>query len=155
MDVAENPGPSPSGLFRFGAWNCNSLPAHHYQRISSIQAYITTHDLHLFAVTESALHKNIPNDQIDIPGFNAIRNDLPENDSHGGVLIFHRADLGVKHRPDLQNHVNTLVLELSLSRTKVFFVLVYRKFGQTPEEFINFTEKWMSYSPTLKWKTLT
>ena len=86
--VAENPGPSPSGLFRFGAWNCNSLPAHHYQRISSIQAYITTHDLHLFAVTESALHKNIPNDQIDIPGFNAIRNDLPENDSHGGSSSF-------------------------------------------------------------------
>ena len=141
VDVAENPGPNPSGLFRFSHWNCNSLPAHNYQRISSIQAHITTNDLHLFAVTESALHKNIPNDQIDIPGFNAIRNDLPENDSHGGVLIFHRADLGVKHRLDLQNHANTLVLELSLSRKKVFFVLVYRKFSQTPEEFIIFTEK--------------
>ena len=120
MDIAENPGPAPSGLFRFAMWNCNYLPAHQYQRISTIQAYISMHDLHLFAVTESALNTTISNDQIDIPGYNPIRNDLPENDSHGGILIYHRDDLGVKHKIDLQNHTNTLVLELSLSRKKVF-----------------------------------
>ena len=141
MDVALNPPPPLSGLFRFGVWNCNSIPAHEYQRISSIHSYISTQDLNLFAVTESALNSNIPNDHIEIPGFEIIRNDLPPTHSHGGVLIYHRSDLGVKHRTDLQSHTNMIVLELSLARKKVFFVLVYRKFGQSPSEFETFTEK--------------
>ena len=55
MDVAQNPGPSTSGHFRFASWNANSLPAHLYQRISAIQAYISMRDLHLFSVSENAL----------------------------------------------------------------------------------------------------
>ena len=99
------------------------------------------HDLHLFSVSESALRGDISNDQIDIPGYITVRNDLPENYRNGGVLIYYRADIGVKHRLDLQNHSNTLVLELSLSRKKVFFVLVYRKFSQSPDEFKTYIEK--------------
>ena len=47
----------------------------------------------------------------------------------------------MKHRTDLQSHTNLIVLELSVARKKVFFVLVYRKFGQTPSEFETFTQK--------------
>ena len=92
-------------------------------------------------MTESALHKNISNDQIEIPGYIPIRNDLTDNDSHGGVLIYHKADLAVKYRLDIQNYKNTLVLELSISQKKVFVVLVYRKFGRSTEEFNIFQEK--------------
>ena len=49
--------------------------------------------------------------------------------------------MAVKNRLDLTNHPNSLVLELSIARKKVFFILVYRKFGQTLMEFNNFIEK--------------
>ena len=48
--------------------------------------------------------------------------------------------MAVKHRLDIQNYKNTLVLEFSISRKKVFFVLVYRKFGQSDDEFKIFCE---------------
>ena len=94
MDIETNPG-FTDGLFRFCCWNTNSLITHQFQRVSALQAYSTLNNLHLICVTESALHKNISNDQIEIPGYIPIRNDLTDNDSHGGVLIYHKADLAV------------------------------------------------------------
>ena len=70
-------------------WNLNSLPAHDFSRIPLIQAYNSIHNFHLIAITETALKDSIPNDKIDIPGYSPIRCDLPNNDSHGGVLIYH------------------------------------------------------------------
>ena len=118
LDIETNPGYT-DGLFRFCCWNTNSLILHQFQRVASLQAYITLNDLHLICVTESALKFFFSNDQIEISGYIPIRNDLTDNDSHGGVLIYRKADLAVKHRLDIQNYKNTLVLELSISRKKV------------------------------------
>ena len=139
-DVEQHPGHS-EGLFRFCSWNLNSLVTANFSRVSSIQAYSVLNDLHLIALTESATTPDTLDEQIDIPGFTIIRNDLTNGDSHGGVLIYHKSNLAAKHRLDLQNYKNTLVVELHISRKKVFFVLVYRKFGQSPEEFEIFLEK--------------
>jgi len=94
-DIEKNPPPS-NDYFKFMHWNANSLPAHDFARIPLIQLYNTIHDFNIIAITESALKNEIPNDKIDIPGFTPIRCDLPENDSHGGVLIYHKNDLAVK-----------------------------------------------------------
>ena len=99
-------------------WNVNSIPAHDFSRISLLVAYNSIHDFQLIAITETALKNNIPNDKIDIPGYSPIRCDLPGNDTHGGVLIYHKLDLSVKNRADLCSISNTIVLELSISRKK-------------------------------------
>ena len=117
-DVELNPGPISDDHFKFMHWNPNSIVAHNFHRVSLIQAYNAIHDFHIISITESALNSKISNESIDIPGYIPIRNDLPENDSHGGVLIWHKIDLPVKIRTDIQNYSNTLVLEFSISRKK-------------------------------------
>ena len=136
-DVELNPGDT----FDFCLWNCNSLPAHHFSRVSLIETYNSIHNLKIIALTETALKHDTDNSKIDIPGFSILRNDLPDGHTHGGVMIYYKNDLAVKHRPDLQLHDNTLSIEIKISRKKIIFIVAYRKFGQSPSEFETFQEK--------------
>ena len=133
-DVHTNPGPSPSSLFKFAHWNPNSLVAHNFSRIPILEAFMIKENLNLFAITESALKNSIPDRNIEIEGFSHIRNDLPPTDRCGGVLLYHRNDLPVKNRTDLQIP-NSIVVEIHISRKKIFFIASYRKPSQTSPEF--------------------
>ena len=115
-DVEINPGDT----FDFMQWNCNSLVAHQYSRIPLIEAYSSLHKLQIIALCETALKPEHNNTDIEIDGYSIIRNDLPVGDSHGGVMIYHKNDLAVKHRIDIQSLSNTIVLELSISKKNVF-----------------------------------
>ena len=107
-------------------WNCNSLPAHDFSRIPLIEAYSSMHKLKLIALSETALKVNHKDELLKIEGFSLIRNDMPEGDTHGGVMIYYKDDLAVKHRTDLQLIPNNIVIELSINRKKVIFILAYR-----------------------------
>ena len=133
-DVHTNPGASPSSLFKFAHWNPNSLVAHNFSRIPILEAFMIKENLNLFAITESALKNSIPDRNIEIEGFSHIRNDLPPTDRCGGVLLYHRNDLPVKNRTDLQIP-NSIVVEIHISRKKIFFIASYRKPSQTSPEF--------------------
>ena len=82
-DIETNPGPKTED-FRFMHWNLNSITAHKFERIPLLNAYMVQHKLHIAAISETALSKQIPNSKIDIPGYTPIRFDLVDNDSHGG-----------------------------------------------------------------------
>ena len=140
-DLELNPGPNPNDYFKFMHWNANSLPAQDFARVPLIQLYNAINDFGLIAMSETALKSEIPDEKIEIPGYCPIRCDLSNGDSHGGVLIYHKENMAVKNRSDLTNYPNSLVLELSVARKKVFFVLVYRKFGQSLTEFNKFIWK--------------
>ena len=114
-DIHPLPGPT-TPYFKFMHWNANSLPAHDFIRVPLIQAYNSIHNFHLIAITETALKNDVPNDKIDIPGYTPIRCDLTGNDTHGGVMIYHKNDISVKNRPDLCLTSYTIVLELSISK---------------------------------------
>ena len=134
-DIESNPG------FTFMQWNCNSLPAHDYTRVSLIEAYNTLHNFDLIALSETALRPDHQNKPLEIKGYSIIRNDLPTGDTHGGVMIYHKDDLAVKHRPDLQIIPNVIAIEISLKRKKVFFIYTYRKHGQTDLQRHDFEDK--------------
>ena len=119
-DVHPNPGPPSDSLFKFMHWNLNSMKAHNFERCNNLTAYNSEHNFHLIAITETALSNSIPDDKINIDGYIPIRCDLPGNDTHGGVLIYHRSDISVKNRLDLCDLSNTIVLELSISRKILF-----------------------------------
>ena len=140
MDVEKNPGPKDDFL-KIMYWNPNSLSTLDFFRISLIQAYNAVHNFHIISISESALTRDITNDQIDLPGYTPLRKDLEGSNTHGGVLIWHKIGLAVKNRADIFDHSNTLVLELSISRKKIFYILCYRKFNQTNDEMNNFFEK--------------
>lgn len=136
VDVSINPGPSfADSFFKFCHWNCNSISAHNFSRVGLIQAYNALHNFNIIAITETALTPDVPDEKLNIPGYNVLRNDLPPQDSHGGVMIYYKNDLPIKRRLDLEGHPNILVAELSISKKKVFFVLVYRKYGQSSDDF--------------------
>ena len=116
-DIETNPG-DYEGLFKFCHWKLNSLVADQFSRVSSLQAYGTQNSLQIIALTEAATTKETLDEQIEIPGYSIIRNNLEEGERHGGVVIYHKMDLPVKHRLDIQNHKNTLVVELSIFRKK-------------------------------------
>ena len=92
-DVELNPGPPFNDYFKFMHWNVTSLPAHNFARIPLIQTYNAIHDCSLIAITETALKSEIPNEKIEIPGYCPIRCDLANNDSHGGVMIYHKENM--------------------------------------------------------------
>ena len=138
-DIEVHPGPLP--LFKFMHWNLNSIPAHEFERVSLLQAFATQEKLNVIAVTESALKSNIPDDKIEIEGFSTLRNDLPNNDRCGGVLLYYKNDLSVKNRPDLCQMSNTIVAEFSISKKKVFLVVSYRKPSQSAQDFTTYCEQ--------------
>ena len=118
-DIKLNPGPPSCDHFKFMHWNSNSIPAHNFARVPLIQTYNAIHNFHIIAISETALKNEIHDDKIDIPGYTLVRSDLPKDDTHGGVMIYHKMDLAVKNRIDITNHSNIIVLELSISRKKI------------------------------------
>ena len=138
-DIEVHPGhPTP---FKFMHWNLNSIPAHDFERVSLLQAFATQEKLNVIAITESALKNKIPDDKIEIEGFSTLRNDLPNNDRCGGVLLYYKNDLSVKNRPDLCPMTNTIVAEFSISKKKVFFVVSYRKPSQSAQDFNTYCDQ--------------
>ena len=140
-DIELNPGPKTEH-FRFCHWNLNSIPAHGFSRLSLMHAYMLQHDIHIAALSETALKPEIPNSDIEIPGYLPIRYDLIGDDTHGGVIIYHKHDLSVKLRSDLPTPSYTLILELSVNKKQIFYILSYRKFGQSKSEAKNFAKKY-------------
>ena len=136
-DIHINPGDT----FDFCVWNCNFLIAHNFSRVSLIETYNSIHRLKLIGLTETGLNPDTENSNLEIPGFSIIRSDLPTSHSHRGVLLYYKNDLAVKHRPDLQLHSNTIAVQIEISRKKVIFILAYRKFGQTSQDFNIFHDK--------------
>ena len=107
-DVEVNPGDT----FDFCLWNCNSISAHDFNRVSLLETYNSIHKLQIIALTETGLKPSMDNSNIEIPGFSIIRNDLPTGHTHGGVMIYYKNDLAIKQRTDLQLHTNTIVVEI-------------------------------------------
>ena len=114
-DIHPHPGPPPS-LFKFMHWNINSIPAHDFERIPLLQAYTAQENFTLMAITETALKNDIPDEKIEIDGYSVIRCNLSKNNSHGGVLLYHKNDLSIKNRTDLCQLSDTIVTEISISR---------------------------------------
>ena len=56
-------------------------------------------------------------------------------------MIYHKDDLAVKQRSDLQIIPNIVVVEISLKRKKVVFIYTYRKHGQSNEQRHDFEDK--------------
>ena len=98
-----------------------------------MHAYIIHHKLHIAAISESALTREIPDSSIDIPGYSHIRYD--GHDTHGGD--YYRNDIAVNQRTDLPSPSYTLTLEITINRNKIWFIHSYRKAGQTPADARN------------------
>ena len=131
-DIEVNPGPdSGPGLsyhknfFTFMNWNLNSLSKDNFQRVQAIEAHNTLFNYDLISICETSL-----NDSIEIPdpllnNYTFIPANHPDNVAHGGVGLFYKNTLPIKHRDDL-SFDESIVVELKFGRKKIFFTVLYR-----------------------------
>ena len=121
-NVHENPGPKDCNL-KFFHWNLDSLTAHNNTKISLIEAYNSVFNYDLIAVSDTRLNQSIDNEDILIEGFSSdiFRSDHPSNSRvPGAVCIYHKENIPIKRRKDLETLQESVVTEITFGRKKYF-----------------------------------
>ena len=146
MDVHKNPGPCLNlrGKISFATWNVNSILARQKTKIPQIEALQSEENYDLFGICESFLSKKIKNKDIEIAGFapDPFRADSPSSEYHprGGVCLYYKENLPIKHRKNLQLISECIVAEIKLNRNKnIFFILAYRSPSQSSDDISAFS----------------
>ena len=142
-DVELNPGPISRNLFSFFHWNLNSICARENVQIPLIEAYNSVHRFDVLAISESMLDSSISNNDISSEGFSKeiFRNDHPSNTKTGGVCLYYREGLSIKHRKDLEILQETVVAEIHIARKKILFCSIYRSLSQNSVDFEVFIQR--------------
>ena len=141
--VHENPGPTDCNL-KFFHWNLDGITARDNTKISLIEAYNSVCNYDLIAIPDTRLDRSISNEDIQIGGFccDVFRNDHPSNTIiPGGVCLYYKENIPIRHRNDLEILQETIVTEISLRRKKVFFMVLYCHPKQTSDEFDLFLDR--------------
>ena len=135
-DVHPHPGPRIKS-FSFCHWNLDSIMVENKVKIPLIEAISSVHKFAIIALSETYLNDTIPNNEIEIEGYSSdiFRSDQPTNTKRGGVCLYYKNTLPIKLRPDLHILDESIVVELTLSRKKLFFVVIYRSPSQSSDEF--------------------
>ena len=144
-DIHPNPGPL-RGKLRLGHWNLNSLLTRSKSKIALIEALQASENFDIFGVSESFLNDKTKKSDLEIHGFFAdpLRADCPDANNHpkGGVCLYYRENLPLKHRKDLQLLDETIVCEINLDRNKkLFFILSYRSPSQDSAQTKSYFKK--------------
>ena len=138
-DIEINPGPKANALnwcFSICHWNLNSISAHMFTKVSLLSAYISVHKLDIICLLGTYLNSEIPSDDgnLEIPGYNLVREDHPFNSKRGGVCVYYKNSLlfrviNVKY---LQESIS---FELRIGVKCCRFSCLYRSPSQTQVEF--------------------
>ena len=97
-DIELNPGPRKlkENIFSIRHWNLNSITAHNFSTLTQLKAYISTYKQDFICLSETYLDSSIPDNLIDIKGYNSVRADHPDNIKRGGVCIYYKEYLSVR-----------------------------------------------------------
>ena len=79
----------------------------------------------LIPLSKTNFNETVKNEDIIINGFSAeiFRNDHPGGDKQGGVCVYFKENLPIKHRKDIEILRETVICKISLGRKKVFCFL--------------------------------
>ena len=88
-DTELNSGPKKlkENLFSICHWNLNCITAHNFSKLTQLKTYISTYKHDFIRLSEMYLDSSIPDNLIDIKGYNLVRADHPDNIKKGGVLF--------------------------------------------------------------------
>ena len=133
-----------TAISNFFHWNSDSLTARNNTKISLIEAYNSTFNYDLIAVSDTRLNQSIDNEDILIEGFSSdiFHSDHPRNSRvPGGVCIYYKENIPIKRRKDLEILQESVVTEITFGHKKVFFIVLYRHPHQTSDEFDLFLDR--------------
>ena len=86
-DVEPNPGPKEKDCLSICHYNVNSLAAHNFAKLLTLEAFISVHHYDIICISESFLDSTFsPDDSaLTLKGFKLIRADHPLNIKRGGI----------------------------------------------------------------------
>ena len=132
-------------------WNLNSITVHNFSKLTQLKAYVSNYKYDFICLSETYLDSSIPDDMIEIEGYNLARPDHPNNIKRGGVCIYYKESLPVRiiSLPFLNE---TLLLEMSYNNKKIIASVIYRSPSQNNDEFqLLLTNLERSFSDINKW----
>ena len=134
-DVHPQPGPRIKSL-SFCHWNLDSIMVKNKVKTLLIKAISSVHKFDITALSKTYQNDTIPNIEIEIEGYssNIFCSDHPTNTKRGGVCLNYKNTLLIKLRTDFHILHESIVVELTLSRKKLFFVVIYRSPSQSSDE---------------------
>ena len=136
-DIKINPGPG-EGMFKFWAWNLNSLSAHDYFRVSLINSYNSVYNYDLIGIVETHLDSTADESKLALNGYSFLRSNYPQDLKRGGVGPYVKDTFPARNRLDLVTVHECIVCEIQLNRRKYFLIALYRSPSQTSSEFCIF-----------------
>ena len=130
-DIEVNSGPQklkPKSLL-VCHWNLNSLSDHNFSKFTQLKAYIPMHKHDFICLLETYLDSTIPDNFLEIDGYNLVRPDHPNNIKRGGVCIYYKESLAVRviSLPDFKE---ALFLEMTDNNKKIIVSVIYRSPSQ-------------------------
>ena len=120
-------------------WNINSLSAHNYIKLSSLQAFNSIHKFDIISVNETFLNSSFSTKDpaLTLKGYKLIRSDHPQDLKRGGVGVFYKETLPIKIL-NIFNLPECLVCEIQYQKNKCFIVSLYRSPSQDNDAFDSF-----------------
>ena len=117
-DIEVNPGPKKncSTSFSFCHWNLNSVIAHNYIKLSSLQVYNSVYKHDVICLSETYLDNSVPSDE----------------------CIYFKESLFIRFLDVPSNLDECLLCELSYKNERCFIATLYRSPSQSREEFEKF-----------------
>ena len=135
-DIHENPGPN----LKFLHWNVNSISTDNYLRKTLIEAHNVSKKYDLISITETGLHPNTSNADLQIEGYSLYRRDLPVDRNYGGVMVYVSENIASQDRKDLETLQDQLILELNINNRRIFVSSNYRKHHADQTELTAYME---------------
>ena len=59
-----------------------------FPKIEHIRIFLAQNEIHVLAISESWLHNEIQDNEINVPGYTYVRRDRPGRDTHGGTAFY-------------------------------------------------------------------
>ena len=117
-DVVTNPGPD---TFNFCCWNLNSITSYDFLRISFFEAYNSVYKYDLIGVVETHLNDSDDESRLQLEGYSFVTSNHPFNVKRGGVALYVKDSIPMKHRYDLVTLPECFVCQVHINKRKYFY----------------------------------
>ena len=136
-DVEKNQGRNskPDQGFSICHWNLNSIAAHDFSKIQSLNACNCIHHFDIICLSETYLNCDISsnNQNLDIPGYRLIRSDHSSNDKRRSVCVCFKYSLPLQILSISMLH-ECINLEIRIDSKLRNLISLYRSPSQNMEE---------------------
>ena len=120
----------------------NSIAAHNFAKLSSLQAFNSYHKFDLICISESFLDSTFTGEELSLNfnGYKLARSDHPNHIKRRRVCVFYRDTLPIRFF-NITNLPECIIGEILYNQKKCFIVSLYRSPSQTTDEFDEFLVK--------------